>query len=237
MNFKRPYIIETKNYIQVSYGGGVSPYLKDIKRNSITVFSRSSQKRLTEKIDCAIKYKPTLILKATFGYEIKIRDSNLIIIRYFEQMYKYFETVVKHIPLVFWRKNFDESGNFWLTFMLDFPMTFNIKKFIFVANLFWKNRLGKAGNIKVIQAGTNLDKEAVKSFCYSNCFVPEESVGRWWGMCYAKYRKFRKPKRIYCSTREIREIIKNMEKLKTEKIKNGIYEKTEKTQKKNFSIF
>ena len=236
MKYKRPYIIETKNYIQVCYGGGISNKLKNVKRNKIKKYTRASQKRLCEKIDCAIRYKPTMILNVYFDKSIPVKETNLILIKYFETMYQYYETVIKHVPLIFWRKNFDSSGNFWISLMLDFPRTFNMKKFIFASNLFWKGRVGKEGRIELELVAAELPKEMVKKFCFDNSTTAEENVGRWWGTIYGKYHKFKKPKKTYYSVREIKEIIKDLKKLETDQIKAYMYEKPgEKT--KDFSIF
>lgn len=225
MKFSRPYIIESKNFIQVYYGGGCNPKkLKATKRQSIKKFTRASQKRLCEKIECAQKYKPTLILKMTFPENIKVKDTNLLLIKFFGSLKKYFADVYPHIPLIFWRKNFCEN-KFWISLLIDYPLKYNIQNFLFVINMYWKMRVGNDYKIEVYDIGRPLSVSQIKSFCFDNCTTTVTDVGRWWGVVYAQEHKFKKLKRKYYSIEEIKEVVKNLNKLETSQIKRNLYEK------------
>lgn len=243
MKIQRPYIIETNNIIEVSSGGSYEPNkLTRNKRQKIKNFSRASQRRLLEKIESAQKFKPTMILKVTFPDNVNIRETNMMLILYFISLKKYFIQVIKKLPLIFWRKNFSDD-QFYVTLLLNFPVKYNVEKFMFIMNLYWKIRVGKKSSIEIERFDSNMNIETIKSFCFDNTQTVRTDVGRWWGVVYSGEYKFKKLKRQYCSLEEIKEIVKDLDKIESGKIKRNVYQKQKienkpkDTPEEPFSIF
>lgn len=225
MKVQKPYLIETKNYIQIYYGGTCNPEkLKTQRRSKITKFTRQSQKRLLEKIDTAFNFYPNYIMKFYFNKEVEVLNSNLILLSFFVSFEKYFQHVVKKIPLVFWRKCFKEN-EFWYECLTEIPPATNMKAFLYIANMYWKLKVGNQGKVELVHFYDKDKNLIIQNFCFENSETDKEDVGRYWGMIYKKYYKFKKLKKKTYSAIEIKERTKNLKPLQSGKIKRYMFEK------------
>lgn len=224
MNTKKPYIIETKNYIEVCYGGGYNTNHLKGKKRKITKFSRQSQKNLLHKIELAINYSPTHIIKFYFNKKIPANKSNLYLQSLFKSLEKHFLETSKKMPLIFWRKCF-KNNMLWFEVLIDFQNLSKIKQEEFLINMYWKMKVGKQGATEFHQIININMFDEIKTFCFEHCDTNESNVGRFWGMFYLKYNKFNKMKRKNYSTLEIKERIANLKPVKTNQIKRNLYKK------------
>lgn len=225
MKIKKPYLIETENYIQVYYGG-IYNHEKLIaqKRNKITKFSRQSQKRLLEKIDTVIDYHPNCIMNFFFGREVDIKNSNLYLLNFFVSMEKYFIHTIKKRPMIFWRKCFKQNI-FWYECLLELPVTVNLQSLSYISNMYWKLKVGKQGSVSFFTFKEDVRKNTIKKFCFENSIPSAPDVGRYWGMFYKKYHKFKKISKKTYTAIEIRTKIKDLKVIRTNEIKRFLYGK------------
>lgn len=232
MKFQKPYIIETDHYIQIYYGGACNPSkLQNQKRKKITSFTRQSQRRLMEKIESVSNYKPNYIMKVYFNCDVSIIKSSLILASFFVSMKKYFEQVVGKIPMVFWRKCFS-NNQFWYECLLDLPENVNIKRIDFMCNLYWKLKVGKLGKVTLEHFNECDRNDVINKFCFENYKGHEnEDIGRYWGMIYKKYHKFKKLNKKEYSSLAIKERVKNLKPIKIGNVKRYIFEKPNESSK------
>ena len=224
MNTKKPYIIETKNFIEVCYGGGYNTNFLKGKKGKIKKFSRQSQKNLLHKIELAINYTPTHIIKFYFNKKIPVNKSNLLLQSLFKSLERHFLETSKKMPLIFWRKCFKDNM-LWFEVLIDFQNLSKIKQEEFLINMYWKMKVGKQGSIEFHQILNINMFDEIQTFCFENCDTDESNVGRFWGMFYLKYNKFNKVKRKNYSTLEIKEKIANLKPVRTNQIKRYLYKK------------
>lgn len=236
MKFQKPYIIETEHYIQIYYGGACNPSkLQNQKRKKITSFTRQSQRRLMEKIESVSNYKSNYIMKVYFNCDVSIIKSSLILASFFVSMKKYFEKVVGKIPMVFWRKCFSKNS-FWYECLLDIPETTKISSLLYISNMYWRIKVGKNGKIDLQYFNINDKVSVLNNFCFENCKSPDNvEVGRYWGMFYKKYHKFKKIQKKIYSSLAIKEKIKNLKPVQHGNIKRYIFEKPNESSKESDS--